>query len=328
MNVLISRSGFLTTVQDLGRSGFRQFGVSLGGALDLHALRVTNLLVGNHPSLAGIEITLGRLRLQFEDHRVIAWCGGGFDVRVGSASLPAGHACLVCPNNEVKFDPPKAGCRAWLAISGGIDVPLVLGSRSTDLRANFGGFRGRTLRDGDVIPLGKISEPAKMLMEKLREQEIADWSPPRDWSISAKAEPVLRFIRGYDWNCFNASTLQRFVSEIFMVSSDSDRMGVRFDRPELHAAGGGDLCSEAVALGTIQVPPGGKPILLLGDCQTIGGYRKIAHVIAVDLPIAAQLRAGDRVCFREVSFTEAHELLIEREQNFGQFRRGLDLHFS
>jgi antagonist of KipI len=328
VNAIVSRAGFLTTVQDLGRIGFRQFGVSSGGALDLHALRVANLLVGNQPSLAGIEITFGGLRLHFEDDRVIAWCGGEFDVRVGSTSMPAGHACLVCPDKEVKFDPPKIGCRGWLAISGGIDVPFVLGSRSTDLRASFGGFRGRTLRDGDRIPLGKISRATKILTEKLREEKIARWSPPHGWSNSAKPEPVLRFIRGHDWNRFSPSTLQRLTSETFAVSPDSDRMGVRLDGPELHASGDVNFWSEAVAPGTIQVPPGGKPILLLGDCQTIGGYPKIAHVITVDLSVAAQLRAADQVRFREVSPGDADQFLLEREHNLEQFRRGLEVHFK
>jgi antagonist of KipI len=141
----------------------------------------------------------------------------------------------------------------------------------------------------------------------------------------AKRYPTLRFIRGVDWNRFNSSTLQRFTSEAFAVSSDSDRMGVRLDGPELKRKEETDLVSEAVAPGTIQVPPGGKPILLLGDCQTIGGYPKIAHVITVDLGIAAQLRAGDSVRFLEVSLQDAHRLLFERERDLERFRIGLSL---
>jgi antagonist of KipI len=135
----------------------------------------------------------------------------------------------------------------------------------------------------------------------------------------------LRFIRGVDWNRFNASTLQRLTSEAFAVSPDSDRMGVRLDGPELTRVDQGDLISEAVTPGTIQVPPSGKPILLLGDCQTIGGYPKMAHVITVDLAVAAQLRAGDHVRFSEVSLTDAHRLLCEREREFERFRIGISL---
>ncbi len=330
MNATVVRAGFLTSVQDLGRLGFRQFGVSVGGALDSHALRVANLLVGNDEIAAGVEITFGGLQLRFTDERIVAWCGGEFDVRLGSTSLPAGHAASVRGNEELVFKQPKAGCRCWLAISGGIDVPIVLGSRSTDLRANFGGLDGRVLRDGDVLPLAR--QPGSPTPATTG---ISSWSAPHDWVSPAKHDPILRFIRGVDWNRFNPPprsygaagdlTIQRFTNEVFIVSPDSDRMGVRLEGIELKRNHDIDLISEAVTPGTIQVPPAGKPIVLLGDCQTIGGYPKIAHVITVDLPIAAQLRAGDRVRFREVSLTEAHQLLYEREKELERFRIGLSL---
>jgi antagonist of KipI len=138
----------------------------------------------------------------------------------------------------------------------------------------------------------------------------------------------LRFIRGVDWNRFDTSTLQRLTSEAFAVSSDSDRMGVRLEGPELKRVDESDLISEAVSPGTIQIPPSGKPILLLGDCQTIGGYPKMAHVITVDLGVAAQLRAGDHVRFSEVSLADAYRLLLERERQLELFRVGLSLHTS
>jgi antagonist of KipI len=328
MSLSLTRAGFLTSVQDLGRNGFRQFGVSLGGALDVFALRVANLLAGNDESDAGLEITLGGLRMRFEDKRVIAWCGGEFDVRVGSTPLPAGHSCLLDADDELTINQPKIGCRAWLTISGGIDVPLVLGSRSTDLRANFGGLDGRALRDGDGLPLGRQSEFSQSLIDRLPEQRVASWSSPAEWSISAKTETVLRVIRGVDWIRFNDETIQGLTSDAFVVSADSDRMGVRFDEPELRRNDDVDLVSEAVAPGTIQVPPNGRPILLLGDCQTIGGYPKIAHVITVDLPLAAQLRAGDRVRFSEVPIADAYRFLLERERQLERFRIGLSLHDS
>jgi antagonist of KipI len=319
MNAVVTQAGFLTSVQDLGRTGFRQFGVTTSGALDSFALRVANLLVGNHEGAAGLEITLGGSHLRFEDERIVAWCGGEFDVQIGSRVFPAGHVAHLQAGDELKFGRAQFGCRGWLAISGGIDVPVVLGSRSTDLRANFGGLEGRALRDEDVIPLSKwpgSPTPATA---------ISSWSAAHDWVSPASRHPSLRFIRGVDWNRFNASTLQRLTGESFAVSPDSDRMGVRLDGPELKRQDETDLISEAVAPGTIQVPPSGKPILLLGDCQTIGGYPKIAHVITVDLGIAAQLRAGDDVRFFEVSLQDAHRLLMERERDLERFRIGLSL---
>jgi antagonist of KipI len=321
MTATVFRAGFLTSVQDLGRTRYRQFGVSLAGALDVFALRVANLLVGNDELTAGLEITFGGLQLQFADERIVAWCGGDFDVQIGSRSLPAGHATRLRASEELKFGRPQIGCRSWLAISGGVDVPIVLGSRSTDLRANFGGLGGRALRDGDVLQLGARSASPIPATER-----ISSWSASKPWSQTAVSTPVLRFVRGASWDLFNDVTIQRFTSEAFAVSSDSDRMGVRLDGPELRRDNDVDLISEAVAPGTIQVPSNGKPILLLGDCQTIGGYPKIAHVITVDLRIAAQLRAGDHVRFSEVSLADAHRLLLERESELKRFRIGLSLH--
>jgi antagonist of KipI len=319
MSLIVERAGFLTSVQDLGRAGLREFGVSAGGALDSFGLRVANLLVGNDEGAAGLEITLGGLQLRSEDERVVAWCGGEFDVQIASTPLPAGHAAHAQAGKRLKFGRPQIGCRAWLAVSGGIDVPVVLGSRSTDLRTQFGGFEARRVRDGDVISLGGAPRSPS------RATGVSSWTAPHDWVSPAKPKPILSFIRGVDWNRFNASTLQRLTSEEFAVSPDSDRMGVRLEGPELKRIDQSDLISEAVAPGTIQVPPNGKPILLLGDCQTIGGYPKIAHVITADLGVAAQLRAGDRVRFSEVSLTDAHRLLVEREREFERFRIGIRL---
>ena len=319
MTAIVQRAGFLTSVQDLGRTGFRQFGVSTSGALDPFALRVANLLVGNDEGAAGLEITLGGLQMRFEDERIVAWCGGEFDVQIGSRVLPAGHVAHLQRGDELKFARAQIGCRCWLAISGGIDVPVVLGSRSTDLRANFGGFEGRASRDEDVIPLSKWpGSPTQATA-------ISSWTAPHDWVSPASRHPSLRFIRGVDWNRFDDVTIQRFTNHEFNVSPDSDRMGVRLDGPELKREEETDLISEAVAPGTIQVPPSGKPILLLGDCQTIGGYPKIAHVITVDLGIAAQFRAGDGVRFSEVTLQDAHRLLMERERDLERFRIGLSL---
>src|SRR5207249_5754219 len=219
MNAVVTRAGFLTSVQDLGRTGFRQFGVSTSGALDSFALRVANLLVVNDEGAAGLEITLGGLQLRFEDERIVAWCGGEFDVQIGSRALPAGHVAHLQAGDELKFGRAQIGCRCWLAISGGIDVPVVLGSRSTDMRANFGGIEGRALRDGDVLPLARrpgSPTPATT--------GISSWSAPHDWVSPAKHDPILRFIRGVDWNRFNDEAIQRFTNEGFSVTAEADRM--------------------------------------------------------------------------------------------------------
>jgi len=335
VNLFVKSAGFLTSVQDLGRTGYRQSGISISGALDSHALRVANALVGNDDSAAGLEATLGKLRLRFDDKRVVAWCGGAFSVRLGETDLPPGHAGVVAKGEELIMVAPEDGARAWLAISGGIDVPLVLGSRSTDLRGNFGGHQGRSLRNGDELPLGTREDPKERRFPNRRKGGdgglesaapwVSEWSAPAPWAVTAHPVCVLRFVRGPDWARFNEEAQTAIKGTPFTVTLDSDRMGVRLDGPDLPRQDSSDLLSEAVAPGTLQVPPNGKPILLLGDCQTIGGYPKIAHVITVDLPIAAQLWAGDPVRFQEISLAEAQALVREREEDFARFRVGISL---
>jgi antagonist of KipI len=325
MRLSILRAGFLTTVQDLGRTGFRASGVSVGGALDPLGLRVANLLAGNDESASGLEITLGNFRARFDDERIVGWCGAESSVRIGQEKIAPGQLVLVRANEELIVEPAASGMRGWLAISGGIDVPQVLGSRATDLRAQFGGFEGRVLRDGDTLPLANLSPRSKSIVKTLGDGRVASWSAPVDWANGAKRNAMLRIVRGKDVDLFEESVFEVLTSERFNVRSDSDRMGVRLEGPELNRKEETDLVSEAVVPGTIQVPPSGHPILLLGDCQTIGGYPKIAHVITVDLPIAAQLRPDDRVRFQEISLSDAHQLLLEREKDFALFKLGLEL---
>ncbi|HEX4667017.1 MAG TPA: biotin-dependent carboxyltransferase family protein [Chthoniobacterales bacterium] len=318
--VTIRRAGPMTAVQDLGRVGRRQEGVSLGGALDLFAARVVNLLVGNPEDAALLEITLGGLRLRFDDERRIAWGGGAFRARIGDDEIPAGRRAVVRPGEELEFEMATAGCRAWLAIAGGIDVPLVLGSRSTDLRSGFGGHEGRALREGDRLSLGE--GPPRKAEGAAR---VASWSAPVEWSCTARGEPPLRVLRGPEWDEFIPESQRAFFKEPFAVSQKADRMGARLEGAELRRTNDWELASEAVAPGTVQVANDRQPIVLLGDCQTIGGYPKIAHVITVDLPRAAQLRPNDTVRFREVSPAEATALFLEREQDLCRFRTGLAL---
>jgi antagonist of KipI len=325
MSLRIVRSGVLTSVQAGSRLGSRQFGVSSGGALDLVALRVLNALVANEAHAAVLEVASGVVRLEFSDPRLIAWSGGEYEVRVGQALLPAGHVTAVDQDEEISFAGPKEGFRAWLAISGGIDVPEILGSRSTDVRAHFGGWQGRPLQDGDEIPLGSHSSRSIALLNGLGRPGVADWSAPFEWTHSSAALPVLHFVRGKDWESFDQPSRSGFSGTTFSVAPESDRMGVRLRGELVRCNDVGDLVSDAVAPGTIQVPPDGQPILLLGDCQTIGGYPKLAHVISTDLPRAAQLRPGEGVMFQEVSLADAHARLGQLERDLTKFAIGLEI---
>ncbi len=323
--VIVTRAGFLASVQDLGRVGHRQSGVSTAGALDRHALRIANLLVGNDASAAGLEMTLGKLRLRFTDDRLIAWCGGAFEVKAAEASLSQGRVAVLREGDELILTAPERGARAWLAISGGIDVPVVLGTRATDLRGGFGGLEGRTLRDGDVLNLGSLLPQAARIASRLGSAGIATWAAPNEWANTVRVHGFLRVMRGAEWRRFEPAAHGSFLRETFAVTAASDRMGVRMEGSPLRLLHSAEMLSEAVAAGTIQVPPIGQPILLLGDCQTIGGYPKIAHVITVDLPAAAQLRPGDEVRFVEVTLADAQRWLLEREREVEWFRVGLEL---
>ncbi|MEO7167160.1 MAG: biotin-dependent carboxyltransferase family protein [Spartobacteria bacterium] len=317
--ITVLRAGPLTTVQDLGRARQQREGVSVGGALDLFAARVANLLVGNPEGAALLEITLGGVRLRFDEDRVVAWCGGAFAVRSTEIDIPAGRRAVVRQGEEVEFGQSERGARAWLAVAGGLDFPLVLGSRATDLRAGFGGHEGRALQDGDELSLGQsTAQPANL-------PRVANWSAPTEWSQPAARTPVLRVVRGSAWDEFVPEAQKSFRETPFQVSAQADRMGARLEGAKLERTNAWEMPSEAVTPGTIQVAHDGSPVILLGDCQTIGGYPKLAHVITVDLPQAAQLRPNDKVRFREVGLAEATALFLARENDLRLFRVGLQL---
>lgn len=325
MKLTVGRAGFLTTVQDLGRTGWRENGVTIGGALDAQALRVASVLAGNDDCAAGLEFSLGELKCEFDDERIIAWCGGDFDVRISDERVSAGRAARVAAGEQLTVRAPNPASRAWLAISGGIDMPVVLGSRATDLRASFGGWHGRALQDGDVLPLGVAPTLSQQIARALRDQRASGWTAQASWAQPGRERAFLRVLRGVHWSGFQAGAQAALVRESFTVSPESNRMGVRLTGPLLEQSAREELVSEAVAPGTIQVPPNGNPILLLNDCQTIGGYPKIAHVISVDLSLAAALRAGDSVRFQEVTIADAHALLAAREEEFARFRLGIEM---
>jgi len=319
MTVSVISAGFHTTVQDCGRIGLRKFGVTPGGALDSISLRLANLLVGNLECTAGLELVSGRLRMRFHDERLLAWSGGEFEVRVGDKLIPILHCARVPTDMDVEILPQRGG-RAWLAISGGINVPEVLGSRATDLRAHFGGWEGRALRDGDELPLGAESELCPRVRNEIRDH-VSDWSAPR---FIGRGK-FLRIIRGKNWDDEIGAKL---LAQKFRVAMNSDRMGLRLEGEEIAPASRGELVSEAVTPGTIQLPPSGAPLVLLQGCQTIGGYPKIAHVITVDLGYAAQLQPLDEVRFELIELEEGRELLRKREREIALFRTGLEARFG
>lgn len=303
MEITIIRGGMLTTVQDPGRSGHRSAGVPLGGGMDAFALRVANQLVGNAEAAAVLECTLLGPELECSAEAIIALGGADFD------GLAAWQPRVLRAGERLKLGAARSGCRGYLAVAGGINVPLVLGSRSTYLRAGMGGFQGRALRDGDVLPVADVTR-------KLTNHWRIDGRILPGYSAS----PTVRVLRGAQLDEFGGAL---FAAE-FKILPQSDRMGIRLGGAKLVRIGGAaELVSSAVVPGTVQVPADGQPIVLMADAQTLGGYPQAAQVISVDLPLVAQLRPGDRVRFVEVTLEEAHKLAFTREHGLAMLHEGL-----
>src|SRR5437764_13988853 len=216
MTASVISAGFQTTVQDCGRAGLRKFGVTSGGALDSVSLRLANLLVGNSECVAGLEITSGRIRLKIEVDRLVAWAGGEFEMRTGDDLIPILHCARVSAGAMIEIS-PKRGGRAWLAISGGVDVPEILGSRATDLRAHFGGWAGRVLREGDEMPLGGESKLCSRMRKEISDV-VSDWSAPR----FVPRRRFLRVIRGKHWE---DDIGEKWRGQNVRVAINSDRRG-------------------------------------------------------------------------------------------------------
>ncbi len=307
MEIHVKRAGMQTTVQDGGRRGYRADGVPLGGAMDSFALRMGNLLVGNPEDAAALEFTLLGPALEFTEDTIVAVTGGDF------GALPLWQSIRVPAKTLVTFTAARRGCRGYLAVAGGIDVPPVLGSTSTYLPARLGGFEGRALRDGDILH-------APTLCRRL----VNHWHIDPRILPAYSAAPLLRVVRGAQASDFGRT----FFDSAYQATTQSDRMGLRLKGPVLARRANAELGSSTVAPGTIQVPADGQPIILMADAQTIGGYPQLAHVIAVDLPLVAQLQPGDTLTFTEVTVEEAHERTLEREHALAMLRHGLAQKFG
>lgn len=296
--------GPLTTVQDLGRYGFGCYGVPPSGAVDSFSMRAANLLAGNGEGEAVLEITLMGFRAMALRDLPIAIAGGDLAPRLNGEPLGMWRAQTLKAGDILSFGRPGSGCRAYLALAGGIDVEPVLGSRSTNLVSGFGGFGGRALRKGDRL-LSNSPSPAKAESGLfLKEDRIPRYERNR----------VLRVLPGPHDRDFDPSTWRLFLESPFTVSTQSDRMGIRLSGAPLLRREGIEesIVSEGVVPGAIQVPGDGQPIIILVESVT-GGYRKIATVISADLPLLGQLKPGDTVRFQETSREEALEALRRSE---------------
>lgn len=317
----IIKSGMLTSVQDLGRYGFQKYGVIASGVMDPFAHRIANLLVGNPDNAATLEISLIGPAIEFDQDAIIAICGGDLSPEIDGKDCKMWRILAVAKGSVLSFGKPKKGCRAYLAIAGGIAVRDVMHSKSTYLRAEIGGFQGRALKAGDNLPVGPVPEKRLAALRRAATAEI-------EWQIQAPLyyhEPIVRMMRGRQFDLFDSDSQERIFTELFTVSSHSDRMGYRLEGAPLALETHGELISEPVAFGSIQVPSDGHPIVLMADRQTTGGYPKIGQVASIDLPLIAQLNPGNRIRFKEINLEEAHKRLIDQEQHIRQLKIGIDL---
>jgi antagonist of KipI len=286
----------LTTVQDLGRIGYQRFGVSPGGAMDSFALIVANRLVGNEDHAAGVEMTAQGPELLFESDALIALTGADLSAAVDLAPLPWWTSVQVRRGDRLQFGPRRSGARAYLAVAGGIDVPLILGSRATDLRGRFGGLEGRALTKNDLLVCGHVPAGA------VRRIGLACPLPLRP---VLSPIPTLRLIPGPHAEEFDPEAMTALCSAPYRVMPESNRMGYQLQGPSLIHHRAAEGISTAVTIGALQVLPNRQPVLLMAERQTTGGYPMIGVVISVDLTSAAQLMPGDPVCFATTTVDDA-----------------------
>lgn len=313
--ILVERAGLLTTVQDLGRAGHQHAGVPAGGAMDDVALRLANLLVGNAPGDAALECTLDGPTLRFESEALVAVTGAALGWHVDGRALLPWRSARVPAGGVLSSGIATAGCRGYLAVRGGLQVPAALGSRATLAAVALGGHEGRALRRGDVLDVGDAA-PVPRVARRGLAPDVRPWYGDR-----------VRVVAGTDLARLDDASRDRLFGAPFRVSSRSDRMGVRLEAGDtpLACRDTHEALSAGVAVGTVQLPPGGAPIVLMADRQTTGGYPRLGEVATVDLPVVAQRRPGDALSFEEVSLAEAQALYLARERELDRLARVLAL---
>jgi len=293
--------GMFTTVQDVGRFGYGPLGVSPSGAADPVSLRIGNLIVGNPESSAALEMTLLGGKFSFPDGGLVALTGSDFGAAIDSRAVPPWTATVVAPGERLDVGPTRSGARCYLCVHGGIAVKALLGSASTHILTGLGGFEGRPLKKGDVLAVGPAHEVTPLKIAA----EVLDRLKPRK-ILRTTAAPQTRW--------FTRDSVDLFYKSGYVVTEESNRMGLRLKGAAIETPHSGQMTSEGVSLGAIQIPAGGRPIILFVEQQTTGGYPKIANVISADLASVGQLRPRDEVRFELVSAETARALIREQEE--------------
>lgn len=312
MGIEVLKSGLLTTVQDFGRAGYQKLGISPSGALDRRAMTLANLLVCNPAGEAVLELTLIGPELRFTADNFIAVTGGDLSPSLNGTPIDRYAAHPVKTGDVLSFGQAKSGCRAYLAFAGGLDLPAVMGSKSTNLKCGFGGYRGRKLQAGDVI--GFAAPKKELPFFPLRTLEI----------LSPGGTVTLRVVLGPQEDAFTEGGIRTFFGESYEVTPRFDRMGCALDGPTVEYREKADIISDGIPGGAVQIPASGKPIIMLADHQTTGGYIKIGTVASVDLPLLAQCKPGDSVRFEQISVGDAQKLLRKETKKLRKLNRYLN----
>jgi len=300
MSLRFINAGMQTSIQDAGRSGFMHQGISKSGAMDLISLNLANWLVSNPINQAAIEVTLAGPTIEFTERLSIAICGATFDLSLNDAPVFNNETIKVNAGDVLTFKGIGQGARAYLAIGGRFDVDASFGSQSTHLTAKFGGYKGRQFQNDDVLTL-------------LSTQEIEKHVLPEAYQPSFSGNYLLRCCVGVETEQFEAESLAAFYGRTYVVSNDSNRMGLRLTGEPVPLKKPVDIISSGLTQGSIQIPPSGLPIISSVDGQTIGGYPRIANVSSADLNILGQLKAGDKIGCQFVSQDKAWQLLKEKQ---------------
>ena len=309
--IKVINAGLMTTVQDNGRWGYQAFGMPVAGAMDRLAFKVANLLLGNDENEAALEFTMMGGEYEFTGAALVAITGADMSVTLDGQPVENWSSFEVSAGSKLNFAFAKSGCRAYLAVKGGLDLPLVLGSRATYTRAKVGGLEGRALKVGDVINfLGKATggKPVKLAEEFIPQM-------PNEVSIRALLGP-----QDEDFTAAGISTL---FADVYTITNEADRMGYRMEGAVIEHATKPDIVSDALCQGAIQVPGHGMPIVMMADRQTTGGYTKIGSVISSDLRILAQAKPGDKVRFVQVSDEEAVAALKVEQELYAKIKTSL-----
>lgn len=319
MSMHIISPGMLTTVQDLGRRGYMASGFQQGGAMDQFAARAANILLDNSESDGVLEMTLLGVKVYFDEDNVIAITGAEFaptvtDSETGEVTeLPMNRAIRIKKGDVLDCGSAKSGLRGYLAVAGGFDIAPVMGSMSTNLKCKVGGFDGRKLKSGDVLPLRYPQSDLYGMTSRVFEHE-----KQKDGTVTVHVIP------GPQDDYFSDKGKNIFYSETYSVTGDSDRMGIKLDGTPVESVDGVDIISDGIVAGSVQIPSSGKPIIMMADRQTTGGYAKIATVITSDLPLLAQLRPGGSLRFEKVDLQYA----VKRIKQDNKLLKNYSIRFS